>query len=311
MSTTVNAILNEARKHIGVKEGSSKHHAIIDAYNAHKPLAQGYKVKYSDNWCATFISFLAIKCGATDIIPTECGCERMIDLFKKKGIWEENDNIKPKAGYIIMYDWDKKDAWADHVGIVENISGNMITVIEGNKNDAVARRSIEVGSVFIRGYGKPKYKEEANTSKPAKTYLSKGDEGNDVKEMQKMLIACGYSCGPNGADGDFGSNTDKALRKFQDAYGLEVDGKYGTKSKAKLNEVYKNKTTVSYYKEYTGKSNKIDVVFKTIGVPSAYIGSYSKRKPVAKKNGISNYTGTSSQNLKLISLAKQGKLKKA
>ena len=59
--------------------------------------------------------------------------------------------------------------------------------------------------------------------------------------MQTMLIAVGYSCGSYGADGDFGSGSDKALRKFQGDYGLTVDGKYGSKSKAKLESVYNQK----------------------------------------------------------------------
>jgi hypothetical protein len=70
---------------------------------------------------------------------------------------------------------------------------------------------------------------------------------------------------------------------------------------------YDVKKTVFYYKKYTGKSLKIDNVFKAIGAP---YGSVSKRKPVAKKNGYSNYKGSSIQNLKLIALAKLGKLKK-
>lgn len=81
----------------------------------------------------------------------------------------------------------------------------------------------------------------SNTSTATKSYLSKGDKGNDVKTMQTMLIACGYSCGSYGADGDFGSDSDKALRKFQGDYGLTVDGKYGAKSKAKLESVYNQK----------------------------------------------------------------------
>lgn len=69
-------------------------------------------------------------------------------------------------------------------------------------------------------------------------------------------------------------------------------------------------TYSSYYKKYTGKSLKIDEVFKAIGVPEKYIGSKTKRKPVAVKNGYNNYTGTSTQNLKLIALARKGTLKK-
>ncbi len=64
------------------------------------------------------------------------------------------------------------------------------------------------------------------------------------------------------------------------------------------------------YKKYTGKSERIDEVFKAIGVPAKFRGAYMKRKPVASKNGISNYKGSKTQNLKLVKLAKTGKLKK-
>lgn len=69
-------------------------------------------------------------------------------------------------------------------------------------------------------------------------------------------------------------------------------------------------TSSSYYKKYTGNSGKIDTVFAAVGVPEKYRGTYAKRKPVATANGINSYKGTASQNLKLISLAKSGKLKK-
>lgn len=67
--------------------------------------------------------------------------------------------------------------------------------------------------------------------------LRRGDKGNAVKDMQALLIAAGYSCGSCGADGSFGPDTEAALKKFQAAYSLEVDGKYGPISKAKLAEV--------------------------------------------------------------------------
>lgn len=83
----------------------------------------------------------------------------------------------------------------------------------------------------------------AGTSGSGKTYLSKGDAGDEVKTMQSMLIKCGYSCGAAGADGDFGSGTDKGLRAFQKANGLAVDGQYGPASKAKLEALYSQKTS--------------------------------------------------------------------
>ena len=53
--------------------------------------------------------------------------------------------------------------------------------------------------------------------------LRRGDKGIAVKIMQELLIAGGFNCGPDGADGDFGPNTAKALKSFQTARGLCAD----------------------------------------------------------------------------------------
>lgn len=171
MSKNANTILDIARGWIGRKESNGTHKEIIDVYNAHKPLARGYKVKYTDSWCATFVSACSIKAGYTEIIPTECSCNQMINGFKKIGRWCEDDSHVPSTGDIIFYDWqdngvgDNKGS-SDHVGIVEKVEGNTITVIEGNKNDSVARRTIKVNGKYIRGYGLPKYDAIASVPKP-------------------------------------------------------------------------------------------------------------------------------------------------
>ncbi len=54
--------------------------------------------------------------------------------------------------------------------------------------------------------------------------LQKGCVGEDVRALQILLIGRGYNCGSTGADGDFGSKTDTAVREYQRAKGLEVDG---------------------------------------------------------------------------------------
>ena len=69
---------------------------------------------------------------------------------------------------------------------------------------------------------------------PGPRMLRKGDKGEDVKRMQQLLIAAGFPCGYYGADGDFGGATLAALRAFQKAVGLEVDGIYGPMSRAVL-----------------------------------------------------------------------------
>ncbi|PLT35526.1 L,D-transpeptidase family protein [Bacillus sp. V5-8f] len=62
--------------------------------------------------------------------------------------------------------------------------------------------------------------------------LKKGSRGAEVKELQRTLTNLGYST--NGIDGVFGSGTDSAVRKFQKAKGLKVDGVVGPATKKVL-----------------------------------------------------------------------------
>lgn len=57
--------------------------------------------------------------------------------------------------------------------------------------------------------------------------LRKGMEGDEVKALQQQLIALGYDLGKWGADGDFGSATENAVKAFQKDKGLAVDGIVG------------------------------------------------------------------------------------
>ena len=161
-------IVQTAESWIGSNETDGTHQEIIDLYNSHEPLAQGYAVTYEDNWCATFGSAVAIQLELTDIIPTECGCERQIGLWQEMGRWEENDNYLPLPGDYIYYAWDEGfdlgdcTGWADHVGIVVGTAGPFIKVIEGNKDDQVTYRIILRGDYQIRGYGLPDYESKSS-----------------------------------------------------------------------------------------------------------------------------------------------------
>lgn len=64
--------------------------------------------------------------------------------------------------------------------------------------------------------------------------LRKGMKGTDVKNMQEDLIKLGYDLSKYGADGDFGGETDAAVRKFQKDHGLVVDGVVGNATFAAL-----------------------------------------------------------------------------
>lgn len=201
MDKYASKVVGQAQAWLGKKESDGSHKEIIDVYNSHKPLARGYAVKYTDAWCSTFVSAVAIKLGYTDIIPTECGCEKHVQLFKNIGEFVENENVKPAEGWIIFYDWSDNGIGdnrgnADHVGIVEKVEGSTITVIEGNINNSVGRRTLQVNGRYIRGYGVPKYDKEIvqiNTKSidEVARLVIKGDYGNG-RDRREALEKEGY-----------------------------------------------------------------------------------------------------------------------
>ena len=60
--------------------------------------------------------------------------------------------------------------------------------------------------------------------------LKKGMKGSDVKTLQEKLMELGYKLPKYGADGEYGGETVEAVKDFQKASGLSVDGQFGPKS---------------------------------------------------------------------------------
>ena len=159
-------MVNTVRGWIGKNEADGTHTSIIDLYNCITPLPVGYKVQYTDSWCATTPSAAAYVCQLTDIVFPECSCQRMIDLYKRANRWVEDDAYVPIPGDLIFYGWSDSGVGdyvgpPDHVGLIEECDGTYITVLEGNLHDAVGRRRIAVNSRYIRGYGVPDYASKA------------------------------------------------------------------------------------------------------------------------------------------------------
>lgn len=155
-------LVKTAEGYLGCQEADGSHKSIIDLYNSQEPLPMGYTVQYTDSWCATFVSAVSISCGLTEIIPTECGCQRQIELFQALGRWEESDSAIPQPGDLIYYDWNMEEqgectGWADHVGIVVGTKWPFIKVIEGNLKDSVGYHYLLLNDVQIRGFARPDY----------------------------------------------------------------------------------------------------------------------------------------------------------
>ena len=107
-------------------------------------------------------------------MPTECGCPPMIRLYQDIGRWVEDDAYVPSPGDVVFYDWQDSGVGdnvgqSDHVGIVVACTDGMMTIIEGNCDNAVKLRQIAVNARFIRGYGCPDYASKADGAEPQPT----------------------------------------------------------------------------------------------------------------------------------------------
>lgn len=241
-------VVAAARAWLGCNEADGSHRQIVDVYNSHRPLARGYALKYTDAWCAGFVSAVAIKLGLTDIMPTEVGVWNMIELYRKLGRWQESDSYVPKPGDVIMYAWgdngvDDCTSGASHVGIVVACDGKTITVIEGNKANAVGYREIAVNGRYIRGFGLPDYASKATENEPVSPapatnkeetikmelrMLKRGMSGNDVRAAMLLMKDKGYyPYTIPASDKLFGPKMEAGVRKMQAEHKLGVDGLIG------------------------------------------------------------------------------------
>lgn len=78
------------------------------------------------------------------------------------------------------------------------------------------------------------YEEVKDTVVIEMSILKKGADGPQVKTLQRLLLSLGYDLGRYGADGDFGNKTDAAVRAYQKANKLTVDGEVGKNTWSKL-----------------------------------------------------------------------------
>lgn len=156
------SVVEAAQEYLSCKESDGSFKPIIDLYNSQEPLPRNYEVQYTDQWCAAFGSAVAIRCELTHLIPTECGCQKQIELFASLDAWEEEDAYIPLPGDYIFYHTECSGDgdcthWSNHVGIVVGVDADTIKVIEGNYNRAVGYRYIPIDHASIRGFGLPDY----------------------------------------------------------------------------------------------------------------------------------------------------------
>lgn len=212
MSHTVSKLLEIARSQLGYKEKESNSQLDSATGNAGDANytkyardlhAAGYyqASKQGFAWCDMFVDWLFLQlCGgdaaaAQKMIcqsgPYGAGCKFSAQYYQDAGRYFEEG----QAGDQIFF-----NNYA-HTGIVESVAGGIVTTIEGNTSNMVARRTYAVGDKCIDGYGRPKYDSEAAAA-PVTGKASTGSDA-DTKEIYDALVAGGLT--PAGAAGLMGN----------------------------------------------------------------------------------------------------------
>lgn len=161
-------------------------------------------------WCGFFVGAMCIKSGIE--IPNKSGLAKAY-----LGIGETIDITKAEPNDLVIF--DRKGG--GHVAICLGFShcNNYIFVIGGNQGNSVSVAKFSVR--YIVGVRRVSKMEQIRV--PNKD-LKRGDRGQEVKNLQKILNQIGFNCGV--ADGIFGGQTKNALIRLQTKHGLEITGKY-------------------------------------------------------------------------------------
>lgn len=184
-------------------------------------------------WCCVFLWWLFKEAGLSKLFyggKKTAYCPTLQAYHSGQAV-----NGGYRVGDIIFFNFSGGSK-AAHVGICESWDGTYITTIDGNtgvgneaNGGAVMRRKRH--KKYIVGAFRPAYDKAAPVTKEVNTVtvtlpvLRSGSKGAEVKTIQRLLNALGHDCGE--VDGTFGPATLAAVKAFQKAEKLTVDGVAG------------------------------------------------------------------------------------
>lgn len=200
---------------------------------------------YGYPWCAAATSVWCKRAGLKPDVDYPHTASTIVqrDWAKKHGRLYKT----PQVGDLVLYSTDGSAGGVYHVELVEKVTSSYITTIGGNTSgsagggisgngDGCYRKTITRSNPRIYGYVRPRYAGQRDTPPwDGKSYpgylVQRGDRGPEVKVVQQMLTTFGWKIS---VDGDFGPQTEHAVRVFQKNHGLEVDGIVGPQTWAAL-----------------------------------------------------------------------------
>ncbi|NNF33261.1 MAG: TIGR02594 family protein [Saprospiraceae bacterium] len=216
----MNSIIKIAAGEIGTKEiKGHEHNPRILEYQEMTGLDFG-----NDDiaWCSIFANWCALQAGLPQ--SHQSLARSWLKVGRKTSF--------PVPGDVVVLWRVSPDSWQGHVGFFMGFShdGKSVFILGGNQNDEVNIRKYDIERVLQYRRLKPTSDLEVPVG-----YLRKGESNHNVKLLQLILVELEFL--DDVADGVFGNNTEKALKKFQREHGITVDGIYGSESRGVLEEI--------------------------------------------------------------------------
>lgn len=218
--------------------------------------------------CANFVSGLLISTGQISKSEGHAGVTSLVANLKKNPNFQQVSLDQAKPGDVVAFEYTKKDGTKGHHVVVfsgrddqgrpkfigsNNTNkdgtqkvGETTGVPNGWKAIAVMQNKNSTGSSTTptaptgpTGPTAPTGPSGGSTaanvdgiSTDRATWMRSGTSGAGVEDLQKKLKEAGFDPGP--IDGSFGPKTQAAVKAYQQAKGLAVDGIVGPQTRAAL-----------------------------------------------------------------------------
>jgi hypothetical protein len=233
-SWTATKALNTARGHLGFREGRNND-------NPFWKWPPYYTWLRNAAYCASAQSYCAwtggAKTGLAAIGGGHYNCAEWVTWGKRNSRFHSYSTT-PQRGDLVMFAWDGRHSYAEHVGILESYTPGYVTCIEfntlsgsgGNQSDGGGCYRRTRSTRWVVGYVRPRYGGEINVkpiSRPVTGKIVLTVDGawgpNTTKRLQQFMGIA--------VDGELGPNTRKALQRL---VGVKQDGEWGPATKKAL-----------------------------------------------------------------------------
>lgn len=139
------------------------------------------------DWCAIFVAWCANEAKvSTSIVPSYAGCGDVMRFFRDQDRLylspSQNGEYTPVPGDIIIF--SSTPGLYRHVGIVEKVENGKVWIIDGNCNNKVCHRAINLNASDIYGYGNPDYESSGHVFSG---YIT------DADHHWQECVNCGYT----------------------------------------------------------------------------------------------------------------------